>query len=64
MKRWHIDKTQTAQAGRQLQEATGRLDELLRKADGMQLVAEHCNCWKMVRNGALDIIKQSAEPAN
>ena len=52
LKQWNIDKNQTLEVAQEIQAATMNVEQLLRKTDGMQLLAEHCNWWDMLKDGS------------
>ena len=52
LKKWKVDKNQTLKLAQEIQNATMNVEQLLRKTDGMQLLAEHGNWWQLLKDGS------------
>ena len=40
------------------------VEQLLRKTDGMQLLAEHCNWWEMLKDGSKSKLESKLSEQN
>ena len=57
LKKWKDGGNQTLEVARKIQGATMNVEQLLRKTDGMQLLAEHCSWWEMLKDGSKSKLK-------